>query len=316
MNILVTGSAGFIGSHLCERLVHQGHRVWALDIAYPTFVPSPSSNKFLTKANNIHFIYADITNLQMLRNIFTSHKFDQVIHLAALAGVRQSLTQPSRYQHVNVEGTSNVFQAASEAGVKKFIIASSSSVYGISSQPPFHERMHASFVLSPYAATKVACEALGHSFHHLYDLDVVMLRFFTVYGPRQRNSLAIHKFTRLMAAGRPIPVYGDGSSSRDYTYISDIIEGILLCTQREFGFEILNLGCANPTKLTDLISLIEDSLGIKAIIDYRPVQKGDVPSTCADISRARDSIGYNPKIMITNGIPLFVEWFLRSGDVI
>ena len=242
-----------------------------------------------------------------------SAKFDQVIHLAARAGVRPSLDEPALYQRVNVEGTVNILEAARLHGVKKIIIASSSSVYGVNSKVPFAESDPIFSAISPYAASKLACEALGHVYHHVYGLDIVMLRFFTVYGPRQRPDLAIRKFATLIQAGKPIPVFGDGSTARDYTYITDILSGIIACTQKEFGYEIFNLGESETVKLTRLIELLESALDKKAIIERKPPQPGDVPLTCADISKARQKLGYNPTVKIDHGIPLFVNWLKQNS---
>jgi UDP-glucuronate 4-epimerase len=226
--------------------------------------------------------------------------------------VRPSLEQPALYQRVNVEGTVNVLEAARQTGVKKITIASSSSVYGVNAKVPFSESDPVFSTVSPYAASKLACEALGHTWHHVYKMDVAMLRFFTIYGPRQRPDLAIHKFTKLIDAGKPIPVFGDGSTARDHTHISDILEGVIACTQREFGFEIFNLGESQTVKLSELITLIENALGKKAIIDRQPLQPGDVPITFADISKARKMLGYNPQVKVEKGIPLFVDWFRKN----
>ena len=205
-----------------------------------------------------------------------------------------------------------MLEAARLNGVRKLILASSSSVYGINAKVPFAEADPILSAISPYAASKLACEALGHVYHHLYGLDVAMLRFFTVYGPRQRPDLAIHKFARLMATGQPIPVFGDGSTARDYTYITDILDGILACTQREFGFEIFNLGESQTVTLSRLIELLENALGCQAIVQRLPPQPGDVPLTCADISKARARLGYAPQVKIDQGIPLFIEWFRKT----
>lgn len=207
----------------------------------------------------------------------------------------------------------NVLEAARRTGVKKITIASSSSVYGVNSKVPFSESDPIFSAVSPYAASKLACEALGHTWHHVYQMDVAMLRFFTVYGARQRPDLAIHKFTRLIDAGKPIPVFGDGSTARDHTHISDILEGVIACTRHEFGFEIFNLGESQTVKLSELIALIEKALGKKAIIDRQPLQPGDVPITFADISKARKWLDYNPKVKVEVGIPLFVDWFRKNG---
>jgi UDP-glucuronate 4-epimerase len=234
------------------------------------------------------------------------------VHLAARAGVRPSLEQPALYQRVNVEGTVNLLEAARTNGVKKITIASTSSVYGLNSKVPFAESDPIFSAISPYAASKLACEALGHVYHHLYGMDVVMLRFFTVYGQRQRPDLAIYKFARLITAGKPIPVFGDGSAARDYTFISDILDGIMACTQKEFGFEIFNLGESQIVQLNQMIALLEDALGKKAVIDRQPLQPGDVPLTFADISKARDRLGYQPRVRVEQGIPRFVEWFRQD----
>jgi len=315
MNFLVTGGAGFIGSHVCERLLLDGHRVWAFDDLNDFYDPQ-------IKRGNLRDIQAlgkpfqcvegDLGDANALTQLFSSVKFDQVIHLAARAGVRPSLDQPALYQRVNVEGTVNVLEAARKNGVKKITMASSSSVYGVNSKVPFSESDPIFSAVSPYAASKLACEALGHTWHHVYKMDVAMLRFFTVYGPRQRPDLAIHKFTKLIDSGRPIPVFGDGSTARDHTNIADILEGVIACTQREFGFEIFNLGESQTIKLAELISLIEKALGKTAIIDRQPLQPGDVPITYADISKARAKLGYNPKIKVEQGIPLFVDWFRKN----
>lgn len=317
MNFLVTGGAGFIGSHVCERLLRDGHRVWAFDDLNDFYDPQLKRRnlreiEYLKKP--FEFIRGDLCDAAALDEVFSSVKFDQVIHLAARAGVRPSLEHPALYQRVNVEGTVNVLEAARNSGVKKITIASSSSVYGVNSKAPFSEDDPIFSAVSPYAASKLACEALGHTWHHVYKMDVVMLRFFTVYGPRQRPDLAIHKFTRLIDTGRPIPVYGDGSTARDHTHIDDILEGVIACTQREFGFDIFNLGESRTVKLADLIALIEKALGKPAVIDRQPLQPGDVPLTFADISKARAKLGYHPRVKVEDGIPLFVDWFRKNGQ--
>jgi UDP-glucuronate 4-epimerase len=315
MNFLVTGGAGFIGSHVCERLLRDGHRVWAFDDLNDFYDPQfkrRNLREIQTLAKPFEFFHGDLTDRAALDELFSSVKFDQVIHLAARAGVRQSLEQPAFYQRVNVEGTVNVLEAARATGVKKITIASSSSVYGVNAKVPFSESDPIFSAVSPYAASKLACEALGHTWHHVYKMDVAMLRFFTVYGPRQRPDLAIHKFTKLIDAGKPIPVFGDGSTARDHTHISDILEGVIACTQREFGFEIFNLGEAQTVKLSGLIALIENALGKKAVIDRQSLQPGDVPVTFADISKARKMLGYNPQVKVEKGIPLFVDWFRKN----
>jgi UDP-glucuronate 4-epimerase len=315
MNFLVTGGAGFIGSHVCERLLRDGHSVWAFDDLNHFYDPQfkqRNLREIQSLAKPFEFVHGDITDAAALAEIFSAVKFDQVIHLAARAGVRPSLEQPALYQRVNVEGTVHVLEAARKSGVKKIIIASSSSVYGTNSKVPFSESDPIFSAISPYAASKLACEALGHVYHHIYKMDVAMLRFFTVYGPRQRPDLAIYKFAKLISAGKPIPVFGDGGTARDYTFISDTLDGIIACTRKEFGFEIFNLGESETVKLSRLVELLEAALGKKAAIDRQPMQPGDVSVTFADITKAREKLGYNPQIKIAQGIKLFAEWFQKS----
>jgi len=315
MNFLVTGGAGFIGSHVCERLLGLGHAVWTFDDLNPFYDPAIKQRGLQTLQSlgkPFTFVRGDLTDRTALDALFGSVKFDQVIHLAARAGVRPSLQEPALYQRVNVEGTVNLLEAARLAGVKKITIASSSSVYGTNAKVPFSESDPIFSAISPYAASKLACEALGHVYHHIYDMDVAMLRFFTVYGPRQRPDLAIHKFAQLITQGKPIPVFGDGSTARDYTYVTDTVDGVIACTQKEFGYEIFNLGESQTVTLSHLIELLEKSLGKKAIIDRQPPQPGDVPITFANIDKARAKLGYNPKVKIDEGIPKFIEWFRRK----
>ncbi len=312
MNFLVTGGAGFIGSHVCERLLLEGHRVWAVDDLndfYDPLIKRRNLQELKELGRSFEFIHADLTDVRAVNELFGSVKFDQVIHLAARAGVRPSLDQPVLYLRVNAEGAVNLLEAARRNGVRKLTMASSSSVYGVNAKIPFCESDAIFSAVSPYAASKLASEALGHVYHHLYGLDIAMVRFFTVYGPRQRPDLAIHKFTRLIDAGKPIPVFGDGSTARDHTYITDILDGVFACTRQEFGFEIFNLGESQTIRLDRLIELIEKALGKKAVIDRQPLQPGDVPITYADITKAREKLGYDPKVKAELGIPLFVEWF-------
>ncbi|HTI98757.1 MAG TPA: SDR family NAD(P)-dependent oxidoreductase [Dongiaceae bacterium] len=312
MNFLVTGGAGFIGSHVCERLLHSGHAVWVLDdlnAFYDPQIKQRNIREMQALAKPFEFVQGDLTDAATVNELIGGVKFDQIIHLAARAGVRPSLEEPALYQRVNVEGTVNILEAARKSGCKKVTIASSSSVYGVNAKTPFSESDPIFSAISPYAASKLACEALGHVYHHIYGLDIIMLRFFTVYGPRQRPDLAIHKFAKLISAGKPIPVFGDGSTARDYTYIDDIVDGIEACTRHEFGFEIFNLGESQTVKLSRLIELLETQLGRSAVIDRKPPQPGDVPITYADVSKARAKLGYQPKVKIEAGIPKFVEWF-------
>lgn len=316
VNFLVTGGAGFIGSHVCERLLGAGHAVWAFDDLnrfYDPQIKARNLRDIQSLARPFEFTHGDLVDRSALEDLFRSVKFDQVIHLAARAGVRPSLAEPALYQRVNVEGTVNVLEAARLHGVKKITIASSSSVYGVNAKVPFSESDPIFSAISPYAASKLACEALGHVYHHIYGLDVTMLRFFTVYGPRQRPDLAIHKFAQLISDGKPIPVFGNGCTARDYTYITDIVDGVMACTQKEFGFEVFNLGESQTVTLSQLIELLEKSLGKTAILDRQPPQPGDVPITFADISKARAKLGYHPRVKIADGIPLFVDWFRKHN---
>ncbi len=308
MNFLVTGGAGFIGSHVCERLLQSGHAVWAVDDLnsfYDPAIKRRNLSEIRSLAGPFVFAEGDITDRARVDALFRSARFDQVIHLAARAGVRPSLEDPALYQRVNVEGTVNLLEAARLAGVRKIIIASSSSVYGVNAKTPFAESDPTFSPISPCAASKLACEALGHVYHQVYGLDVAMLRFFTVFGPRQRPDLAIHKFARRIAAGKPIEVFGDGSTARDYSYVTDILDGVMACTRQSFGFEIFNLGGAHPVTLSRLIEILEQGLQKRAIIKRLPEQQGDVPRTWADISKAGTHLGYSPKVGIEDGISLF-----------
>lgn len=317
MNFLVTGGAGFIGSHVCERLLRNGHSVTVVDDLNPFYEPALKQENLdsLAKAGGHRFQFrnCDIIDRTAIDALFAAARFDQVIHLAARAGVRPSLEQPALYQRVNVEGTVNILEAARLNGVRKFVLASSSSVYGVNSKVPFSEGDPIFSPISPYAASKLACEALGHVYHHLYGLDIVMLRFFTVYGPRQRPDLAIHKFAKLMHAGKPVPVFGDGSTARDYTYVDDIVDGVLACTEQKFGFEIFNLGESHTTTLAQLIELLEKALAIDARIDRQPLQPGDVPITFANVDKARRQLGYNPSTSMEDGLKKFADWFWRRN---
>lgn len=317
MRFLVTGGAGFIGSHVAERLLIEGHQVTVFDDLNPFYSPRLKqlnlSALAVTGGGRFEFLPGDITERAAVDALFAGRGFDQVIHLAARAGVRPSLLEPALYQRVNVEGTVNILEAGRACGVKKFTLASSSSVYGTNAKVPFAEADPVFQPISPYAASKMACESLGHVYHQIYGLDIAMLRFFTVYGPRQRPDLAIHKFARLISAGSPIPVFGDGSTERDYTYSDDIVAGVMACTRREFGFEVFNLGESQTVRLDHLIELLENALGKPAVIDRQPAQPGDVPRTFADISKARAWLGYDPQTRIAEGIPRFIHWF-RSAD--
>jgi UDP-glucuronate 4-epimerase len=315
MNFLITGGAGFIGSHLCERLLREGHSVWAFDAMTNSYDPQLKRRNLRVIqaiAKPFEFVQGNITDRAALDEIFSSVRFDQVVHLAGEVGVRPSLAQPALYQRVNVEATVNLLESARLNGANKIIIASSASVYGINSKSPFSESDPIFSAISPYAASKLACESLGHVWHHIYKMDVAMLRFFTAYGPRQRPELVIYKFAKLICAGKPIPVFGDGSVVRDYTFISDTVDGIMACTKKELGFEIFNIAEGEAITLNGLVGSLEQALGKKAIIDRQPVQPGDMPLTFADISKARAKLGYNPKVPFGQGIKLFADWFLKE----
>jgi UDP-glucuronate 4-epimerase len=313
MNLLVTGGAGFIGSHLVERLLDRGHQVVVVDDFNNFYDPAVKRRNVEAFKKRAQVVEADICSTERLREVFKGNQFDAIFHLAARAGVRPSLAQPQLYTQVNIVGTQNLLELAREFGVKKFVFASSSSVYGVNQKVPFSEDDPIFKPISPYAATKLAGEALCHVYHHLYGLDIVCLRFFTVYGPRQRPDLAIHKFTRAIARGEPIEVYGDGTTARDYTYIDDILQGVLACLDRDFGFEVINLGESRTVKLSELIRLIEKAVGKSANIRQLPLQPGDVPITYADITKAKRLLGYQPQVAIEDGIARFVEWFRKRG---
>jgi len=309
MNVLVTGGAGFIGSHVVERLLARGDSVTVVDDFNDFYDPGVKRRNVDGFRLRVRMLKADICDGAAVHRAFTGDKFDAIVHLAARAGVRPSLAQPHLYTKVNVLGTQNLLELAREFGVKKFVFASSSSVYGVNAKVPFAESDPIFNPISPYAATKLAGEALCHVYHHIYGLDVVCLRFFTAYGPRQRPDLAIHKFTRAIVAGKPIDFFGDGKSQRDYTHIDDILQGVLAALDRPLGFAIINLGESQTIELSRLVQLIEQATGLTAKLNRQPMQPGDVPVTFADITKARKVLGYKPQIKIEDGIPKFVQWF-------
>lgn len=309
--ILVTGGAGFIGSHLCEALLDAGHEVVSIDNFNDYYDPQIKRRNVahLLCRNHYSLIEGDILDAARLTEIFRQSKFDVVVHLAARAGVRPSIREPLLYQKVNVEGATNLLELARNFGVGKFIFGSSSSVYGENKKVPFSEDDPVDHPISPYAATKRAGELICYTYHHLYQLPVTCLRFFTVYGPRQRPDMAIHKFTKSIFEHKKITMFGDGSSRRDYTYISDIIDGITKSIIHCKGYHIYNLGESKTIELRALIQLIAESLGKQPLIEALPEQPGDVPITYADISKAKEEIGYDPKVGIEEGVKLFVKWF-------
>ena len=312
--MLVTGGAGFIGSHLCERLVRENHRVICLDNFNPFYDPAIKRKNIgtlkITDGFSLH--EGDIRDADFVEQVFNSEKPGSVIHLAAMAGVRPSIEQPLLYNDVNLTGTGVILEAARRHSVTNFIFGSSSSVYGVQDKVPFSEEDTVSHPISPYAATKAAGEMLCYTYHHLFGMPVTCLRFFTVYGPRQRPEMAIHLFARKIRDGEPITVFGDGESRRDYTYIDDIIDGIVKSLAIPHGYEIFNLGESRTVRLKELISLLENGLGKKATIQKEPDQPGDVPVTYADITRARTLLGYDPNIPIEQGIELFVQWLIEG----
>ena len=313
MRILVTGGAGFIGSHLVEKLLAADHDVEILDDFNDFYDPQIKRQNIASVSRGVVVHDVDLRNNDAVRNLFHRQKFEAIAHLAARAGVRPSIQQPKLYYDTNAGGTLHLLESARTTGVQRFIFASSSSVYGASKKVPFSEDQHLTQTLSPYAATKIACEFLCSTFSHLYRMRVVALRYFTVYGPRQRPDLAIHQFTRKIHAGKPIDQFGDGTTRRDYTYIDDIIQGTMAALKYEGPlFDIFNLGESETIQLKDLISAIENALGEKAKINQLPEQPGDMPLTCADISKAKKLLGYNPSTKFEDGLPRFVDWFLRS----
>jgi len=313
MRILVTGGAGFIGSHLAEKLLAVGHEVVILDDFNDFYDPQIKHANIACFAKDVTVCHVDLRESDSVRTVFGREKVDAIMHLAARAGVRPSIQHPRLYYDTNVIGTLHLLEAARVTGIERFIFVSSSSVYGASKIVPFSEEQHLTQTLSPYGATKIAGELLCSTYSHLYQMRVVALRYFTVYGPRQRPDLAIHQFTRRIYAGQPIDQFGDGSTRRDYTYIDDIIQGTMAALNYDGPlYDIFNLGESQTIRLKDLISAIENALGKKAKINELPEQPGDMPLTYADISKARKLLGYNPTTKLNEGLPKFVESFLRS----
>lgn len=312
-NILVTGGAGFIGSHLVDKLLTENKwRVTVVDDFNDFYSPVIKRQNISehSQNNNYEIVETDIRNYEDLEKVFVRTNFDVIVHLAARAGVRPSLEQPLLYQETNTNGTLNLLELARQRNIKQFVFGSSSSVYGINAKVPFSEEDPVRQPISPYAATKAAGELLCHTYSHLYNIRFVCLRFFTVYGARQRPDLAIHKFAKFITEEKPIPVFGDGSTRRDYTYVDDIISGVRAAIDyNETMYEVINLGESRTVELQELISIIEDKIGKKAIINRQPLQPGDVPQTFADITKARRFLGYNPQTQIEDGIEKFVEWF-------
>ena len=313
MRVLVTGGAGFIGSHLVEKLLTLGHQVAILDDFNDFYDPQIKHQNIAAVVDRVAVYHADLRDARPVNEVFHRKRLDMVVHLAARAGVRPSIGHPQLYYDANVNGTLHLLEAARTVGLERFIFASSSSVYGLCKTVPFSEEVHLTQTVSPYAATKIAGEFLCSTYSHLYRMRIVALRFFTVYGPRQRPDLAIHKFTRRIWNGQPIDQFGDGTTRRDYTYIDDIIQGTLASLGYEGPlFDVFNLGESETIQLKDLIAALEEALGRKATINRLPEQPGDVPLTCADISKARRLLGYQPTTPLRVGLPHFVEWFHAS----
>ncbi len=309
--VLVTGAAGFIGSHLCERLLNDGLLVLGVDNFDP-FYSVEIKRRNLGRAlaqDTFTFINEDILEEPEMCRIVADFKPDVVVHLAAKAGVRPSLSDPRGYMMTNVAGTASVLEASRLAGVSHVVLASSSSVYGDSEYTPFKEAHRTDTSVSPYAASKKACESLAHSFHHVYGMNTTCLRFFTVYGPRQRPDLAIARFTDLISKDQPVPLFGDGTTSRDYTFVLDTVDGIVKAMERATGYSIYNLGNNTPVSLSEMVAVIAEELGSKPRIVRMPEQAGDVRTTCADISAATRDLGYSPCTSFREGIRRYVRWY-------
>ncbi len=319
MEILITGGAGFIGSSLADELLKE-NRVIVIDNFCDFYNPEIKEKNIVEAMKNENYVLyrGDIRDKNLLNEIFSTNKIDVVVHLAAMAGVRPSIENPLLYQEVNCMGTQNILEMMKTYKVNKLVMASSSSVYGNNKKVPFNENDIVDFAISPYAATKKANEVMTHVYHELYGINVIMLRFFTVYGPRQRPDLAINKFTKLMINNEEIPMFGDGMTSRDYTYISDIVYGIkksmAYVTKNKNVYEIINLGNSSPVTLKEMINTIGDVLDIKPKIKQLPMQMGDVEKTYADISKAKKILGYEPQVSFKDGIKKFVEWYYKNKE--
>lgn len=312
--ILITGGAGFIGSHLVDKLLEKKLEVVVIDDFNDFYDPKIKRKNVSShlKNKNYKLFEGDICNIDFLKNVFSKFPFKIIVHLAARAGVRPSLKNPLLYERTNGIGTLNLLECARENKIKNFIFASSSSVYGINSKVPFSETDPIEKPISPYASTKRANELMCYTYHHLYNMNITSLRFFTVYGPRQRPEMAIYKFTNLIYHNKPVSIFGDGKTKRDFTYIEDIIEGVLSSIEKCLPFEIINLGESKTIELLELVKFIEKNLGKKAELNFLPPEPGDVPITYADISKAKKILGYDPKFPIEEGIKKFTEWFIKT----
>jgi UDP-glucuronate 4-epimerase len=309
-NCLITGVAGFIGSHLAETLLQRGDTVIGLDSFDPFYDPALKHRNLATalRSDRFHLYRGDIRDEALVTSLFSDHKPEAVVHLAAKAGVRPSLDAPAEYMDVNVRGTAVILEAARRHDVNRFVFASSSSVYGGANKLPFQEDQIVASPLSPYAASKIAGEALCHAYHHLYKMCIVSLRFFTVYGPRQRPDLAINKFRRQIMAGEPLTIYGDGSASRDYTYVADIVAGICAAVDAALAYDVINLGNSAPVTVNELAQLMEQAMGRSVGVQRLDCQPGDMPHTYASIARAGNRLGWQPKMSLEAGLREFVAW--------
>jgi len=310
-SVLLTGAAGFIGSHIADKLLTEGYKVLAIDSLNHYYDPKIKKNniKHNLRNKNYTFVKLDIKDFHKLAKLFKKNGFDTVIHIAARAGVRPSLKNPHLYESVNIKGTLNLLDLSVKKGIKNFVFASSSSVYGANKKVPFKETDAVDEQVSPYAVTKRSGELFCNNYHKLYGLNTTCLRFFTVYGPRGRPDMAPFKFTHRISKGIPIDQYGDGTTARDYTYVGDIVQGIYEAVKKPLGFEIINLGNSTPIKLKEFITTIEKAVGKKAIINIKPMPLGDVPITYADISKAKKLLNYNPKTSLEAGMKKYVKWY-------
>ena len=312
---LITGGAGFIGSTLAERLLNENNKVIVIDNFCDFYDPKIKEKNIEKCLGNENYILyrADIRDMNQLEKIFNKNKIDAIVHLAAMAGVRPSIENPILYQEVNGIGTQNILEQAKKHNIDSLVMASSSSVYGNCKEVPFKEDFIVDYAISPYAATKKSNEVMAHVYHKLYNMNIIMLRFFTVYGPKQRPDLAINKFTRLMLEGKKIPMFGDGSTSRDYTYVDDIVDGIIrsinYVEDNDIVYEIINIGNSSPVSLLEMINTIGEVLGVTPDIERLPMQAGDVERTFADVSKAKKLLGYEAKTSFKDGIKKFVDWY-------
>jgi len=312
--VLVTGGAGFIGSHLCDRLLNEGHEVLCLDNFNDFYDPAIKERNIAQarKHPNFTLVTGDILDRELLDQIFLQYKPEKIVHLAAMAGVRPSLASPMQYVDIDIKGTVTLLEAVRRHGVKQFIFGSSSSVYGARNDGPFSEEDATDVQVSPYATAKKAGELYCRTYANLYSIPTTVLRFFTVYGPRQRPEMAIHRFAKLMLIGEMVSMFGDGTSARDYTFIEDVVDGIIAAVERPFPFEIINLGSGRTVQLTEMVNTLSGVLGIEPRIDRLPEQLGDVPLTHADVSKAKELLGYEARTGFQEGIQRFVEWMKQE----